>query len=81
MNLDDYRRLPSVMQILFVDSTRRWVQSCRGGEAEPWLVQDFVGSAEVPTCLGGEPILLDELYAGVDLPPESDEDGQDQPTP
>jgi len=78
--LDDYRMIDTVQQILFVDSTRRWVQSWRRAGDGSWNVRDFVGTSAVPTCLDGEPIPLDELYAGVELPPEGDEDGQDQPT-
>lgn len=78
--LDDYRTIDTVEQILFVESTRRWVQCWRRAGDGSWNVRDCVDTSAVPTCLDGAPIPLDELYAGIELPPEGDEDGQDQPT-
>lgn len=60
----DYRLIPTVQEILFVDSQSRWVQLW-SRQAEGWFVRDYIGDALVPleTVPGG--LSLDDIYDGV----------------
>ena len=64
-----YIRLPSVQEIWFIDSRKRWVQQWRRSGETSWIVTlPLTGSAafESPS-LGGEPVALDRLYRNAGL--------------
>lgn len=60
--LDDYKALPSVVEIWMVDSERRWLQHWRR-LTEGWIGQDFVGQARIESGTLGITVELDEVYA------------------
>jgi Uma2 family endonuclease len=64
-----YIQLPSVQEIWFIDSRKRWVQQwSRSGETSWVVTLPLTGAAtfESPT-LGGEPVMLDQLYRNTGL--------------
>lgn len=61
----DYVKLPSVQEVLLIDSVERRVQLW-SRVAEGWFVRDQVGSGELQlSCIQGAAVSLDELYEGV----------------
>jgi Uma2 family endonuclease len=65
VKLPDYRRIPSVREILLVSLQQRRVQVFRR-RGEDWAVEDFIGDAELRLdAVGGEPIPLAAVYANV----------------
>lgn len=60
--LDEYRLLPSLREIWFVDSTRRAVTVLRR-VPEGWLLTDHIGRGSFRSAVLDAEIGLDELYA------------------
>lgn len=60
--LDEYRLLPSLREIWFVDSTRRAVTVLRR-VSEGWLLTDHIGRGGFKSAVLDAEIGLDELYA------------------
>lgn len=60
--LDEYRELPSVREIWFVDSTRRFATVLRR-VPEGWLLTDHIGRGTFRSAVLDAEISLDELYA------------------
>jgi len=64
--LHHYRAMPSVQQLLFIDSTAMQVISyTRAPEQGGWLLKDFTESEDRCEVLGEEGFLLKELYKKV----------------
>lgn len=61
--LDDYRRLPSVRDILLVSSEERPIYSWRR-DGRRWIVVDLIGEAELRLEAASEPIALAAIYEG-----------------
>jgi Uma2 family endonuclease len=68
--LDFYKSLPSVEAVLLVAQDRRLVQ-LHAREGRRWIVSNHAGGATVPLAGLGIGLDLDEVYAGVDLSPDS----------
>jgi Uma2 family endonuclease len=66
VKLADYRKVPSVEQILMVASEDRHVEAWRRAE-DGWKVQDLIGDAVVNLAIDGEPMLLAAIYEGAAL--------------
>ena len=63
VKLPDYRRIPSVREILLVALEQRRVQVFRR-RGEGWAIEDFIGDAALRLdAVGGEPIPLAAVYA------------------
>jgi Uma2 family endonuclease len=64
-----YIQLPSVQEIWFIDSRKRWVQQWRRSGETSWIVTlPLTGSAAFESSsLGGEPVALDRLYRNTGL--------------
>jgi Uma2 family endonuclease len=60
--LDDYKSLPSVVEIWMLDSERRWLQVWQR-DGERWIVRDLVGSALFDSEALDAAVHLDDLYA------------------
>jgi Uma2 family endonuclease len=63
---EDYRRLPSVQEILFVSSERRQVVRVRR-EADHWVIEDFIGDASIRLVSVETTVSLSAVYANVSL--------------
>ena len=63
LKLDDYRRIPSVREILLVSSEERRVQHWRR-DGERWVVEDRIGDAELRLETVAAPIPLAAIYEG-----------------
>lgn len=62
----DYATIPSVQDILLVDSQRRWVQHWSRQADDVWVVRDIIGEGGVILgVLQGGALTLDEIYEGV----------------
>ena len=62
--LADYRRLPSVCEILIVSGRERRVELLRR-EGGRWVIEDLIGEAELrPEAVGGAAIPLAAVYEG-----------------
>ncbi len=66
VKLPDYLEIPSIREILLVDSERRRVQHWRR-EADHWLVQDTAGDGMVALVSVGVDLPLAAIYADVAL--------------
>lgn len=66
VKLDDYRRLASVQEILYVSCEWRTATLFRRDGAR-WLVEDFVGQAGFDLRSVGCRIELAEVYAGLEI--------------
>jgi Uma2 family endonuclease len=61
--LDDYRRLPSVAEILLVASGQRHVQHWRR-DGPRWIVEDRISDADLRLAAVPDPIPLAAVYEG-----------------
>jgi Uma2 family endonuclease len=61
--LDDYRRLPSVQEILLVSSEERHVCSW-SRDGRRWIVEDLIGEADLRLDTVPDPIPLAAIYDG-----------------
>lgn len=68
IKLDAYRMIPSVAEILLLDSTRRWAQMWRrdGADGRRWIVEDRVGDGVLRFESLGTEVALGPLYDGLD---------------
>jgi Uma2 family endonuclease len=64
--LQDYKTLPTVVEIWRVDSERRWLQLWRR-EGGHWIANDLVGSAVFESAVAGMVVELNDLYADSEL--------------
>ncbi len=64
-----YIQLPSVQEIWFIDSRKRWLQQWRRSGESSWIVTlPLTGSAGFDSpALGSEPVALDRLYRNTGL--------------
>jgi Uma2 family endonuclease len=62
--LFDYRRMPSVREILLVATSDRHVEYWHR-RGDRWEVQDLIGDATLDLGLGGPPLALGAIYQGV----------------
>lgn len=69
VKLDGYRDTPSVREILFVWTTERRVQRWQRDDPR-WIVQDFIGDADVALEVLESPLSLAAIYENVELEPE-----------
>ncbi|MFM2044468.1 MAG: hypothetical protein RLY86_3044 [Pseudomonadota bacterium] len=61
----DYGTIPSMQDILLVDSERRRIQHWRR-DGDAWIVRDVIGDGAItPAAFGGGRITLEEIYEGV----------------
>ncbi len=60
----DYATIPSVGEILLVDSERRWVQLWTRRD-DGWFLRDFIGDSSVPLGCLDATLTLDDIYDGV----------------
>lgn len=67
VKLPDYLEIPSVQEILLVDSERRRVQHWRR-EADHWVVQDTAGDGTIRLASVGVELPLAAIYQDVALP-------------
>ena len=66
--LNHYRAMPSVQQLLFIDSTAMKVTSyARAPEQGGWLLKDFTKLDDRCPVLGAEGFRLSDLYRKVDV--------------
>jgi Uma2 family endonuclease len=63
---EEYRRIPSVQEILFVFSDEKRVERWRR-EAERWVIEDYIGEAAVRLENLGVDLPLPAIYASVAL--------------
>ncbi|MDX1539997.1 MAG: hypothetical protein R3349_01210 [Geminicoccaceae bacterium] len=64
--------MPEVSEILFVWTTERRVQRWQRDDPR-WIVQDFIGDAEVELQVLKRPLPLGAIYEDVELEPEEPE--------
>lgn len=71
--LPDYREIPSVREILLVDSERMRVELHRRVDATGWLSESLRGPAAVVQLVTADlRLALADLYEGVDVLPDDD---------
>lgn len=75
IKLPAYQRIEALQEIWLVDSERRWVQLWRRDGVRRWIVEDFVGAAELESVLLGDRVPLDEIYRNVALEEDGEEAG------
>jgi Uma2 family endonuclease len=63
---EEYRRIPSVQEILFVFSDEKRVERWRR-EAERWVIEDYIGEATARLGSLGIDLALPAIYAGIAL--------------
>ena len=64
--LDDYRRLPTVQEVLLVASEQRRVQHWRRDGAR-WIVEDLIGDADLRLAAVPTAIPLAAIYEGTGI--------------
>ena len=69
--LDFYRSLESVEAVVLVWQDKRRVQVIRR-EPDRWSIQDLVGGGHLSVTALDLRLALDEIYEGIDLPPEDE---------
>ena len=63
---EEYRRIPSVQEILFVFSDEKRVERWRR-ERERWVIEDYIGEATARLESLGVDLALPAIYAGIAL--------------
>lgn len=72
IKLPDYRRIPSVQEILYIDPTRVYCELHRRLDGERWELVILTDPADaLPLSLCAEPIPLAEVYAAVTIAQDS----------
>ena len=65
--LDAYRGVPSVREIVFVRQDRRAVSAYRREDDGRWTIEDLGGAATLALASVGVDVTLDDLYEGTGL--------------
>jgi len=63
----NYRKIPSLQQVLFIESTEKLVVSHTRQNETEWLLSEYSADGDLVPVLGESTIRLDDLYRGIDF--------------